>query len=230
MLEVFAVHLKEPVTDDMFDRLMTWVPVSRREKINRFRFKIDKHRTLIGDTLVRYVLSKKLGQDPRRFCFKHNSYGKPYLVDHNSIHFNISHSGEWVVGAFDTIPVGIDVEEIKPIDFAIIERFFSQAEIRDFSLKTEQEKPGYFFDLWSLKESFIKAEGKGLSIALDSFSVRFKDRDIFLERNGIPDNSCFFKQYEVDSNHKMAVCAGHSCFPAGIVFETPAGFLEKSTV
>nr|WP_084787523.1 hypothetical protein [Anaerobacillus alkalidiazotrophicus] len=56
-----------------------------------------------------------------------------------SFHFNVSHSGNWVVCATDNQPIGIDIEEIKPIDFQIVYSFFSETEIRDIEEKTENE-------------------------------------------------------------------------------------------
>ena len=58
-------------------------------------------------------------------------------------------------------PVGIDVEKIKDINIKIADRFFSKEESGRFIQKEESERLKYFFDLWTLKESYIKAETEG---------------------------------------------------------------------
>lgn len=95
-----------------------------------------------------------------------------------NIHYNISHSDKQVTGSTDNLPVGIDVEQIKPIDIKISERFFSKHEFNKLLGKSYTEREPYFYELWTLKESYIKAVEKGLSIPLDSFTIRINGGNI----------------------------------------------------
>ncbi len=137
-----------------------------------------------------------------------NRYGKPYLKNEGNIHFNVSHSGSWAVGAVDSFPVGIDVERIRPVNLEIAERFFAWQEYEELLKKDYPERLDYFFELWTLKESYIKAVGRGLSVPLGSFSV--------LPGNGgqadssILDNQdlgCRFKMCALEPGYRMAVCS-----------------------
>jgi len=140
--------------------------------------------------------------------FNYTYFGKPFLPGADNFHFNISHSGEWVVCATDEKPVGIDIERVSPIDVDIAKNYFSAGEYADLLAKKASEQSACFYDLWTLKESYIKQNGKGLSIALDSFSIRIDEEKnvIFLSEKEVS-QAVFFRQYLLDENYKMAVCS-----------------------
>ena len=93
--------------------------------------------------------------------------GKPYLPGYPGLHFNLSHSGPWGVCALSKAPVGVDVELVRPLRYDLARRFFTPGEQAWLRGRPE----GEFFRLWTRKESFLKALGKGLTLPLDSFSV-----------------------------------------------------------
>lgn len=93
--------------------------------------------------------------------------GKPYLKHFPGVQFNLSHSGPYGVCALSDTPVGVDVELIRPLVRDVAKRFFTETEQAWLSRRPPEE----FFRLWTRKESFTKALGKGLTLPLDSFSV-----------------------------------------------------------
>jgi 4'-phosphopantetheinyl transferase len=138
--------------------------------------------------------------------FDYNEYGKPCILEPKDIHFNISHSGDWVVCAIDNKPIGIDVETIKPIDLNIARRFFTVEEYNHLMKKDEYNRIRYFYMLWTLKESYIKAIGKGLKIPLNSFSFTIENGNVNINTQN-EFGPCFFYQKEIDNNHIISVCA-----------------------
>ncbi|MDF9507965.1 4'-phosphopantetheinyl transferase family protein, partial [Bacillus cereus] len=68
--------------------------------------------------------------------------------------------------------MGIDIEQIRPIKLKDILKVFSEKEIEDLNLKTLADKYNYFYDLWTLKESYIKAIGTGFGTPFNSFTIR----------------------------------------------------------
>ncbi|WP_087993061.1 4'-phosphopantetheinyl transferase [Bacillus vallismortis] len=215
-MKIYGIYMDRPLSQEETERFMSFVSPEKREKCRRFYHKEDAHRTLLGDVLVRSVISGQYQLDKSGIRFSAQEYGKPCIPDLPDAHFNISHSGRWIICAFDSQPIGIDIEKTKPISLDIAKRFFSKTEYSDLSAKNKDEQTDYFYHLWSMKESFIKQEGKGLSLPLDSFSVRLhQDGRVSIE---LPDSHspCYIKTYEVDPGYKMAVCAAHCDFPKDI--------------
>lgn len=199
--------LKLPMTMGMqeFDRSISYISAERRNQMNRFVRKEDAHRSLFGELLTRSVICGELGLLNQEVHFAKNDYGKPMLLGHEEFHFNVSHSGCWVVMIRGQSTVGVDIEQIQETDLEIARRFFSPLEYKDLMSRPESERNTYFYDLWTLKESYIKALGTGLSTSLDSFSIRLKENDQFmLEPNG---ESCQFTQFEIDPAYKLSACS-----------------------
>lgn len=210
-MKIIAVKIDSEIQDLYMDILRN-LPEEKQIRLNKFRNWIDAKRSLLGEILVRTEIMNLLNIKNHDIQFQKNSYGKPILLNEPQFHFNVSHSGDWVVCATDYSFIGIDVEKITPIDFAIAERFFSQQETLDLFKKKETEKTNYFYDLWTLKESYIKTDGRGLSLPLDSFTIRKNNKVIkIVTTNQLKD--VYFKQYEIDELYKCSVCAINNQFP-----------------
>ena len=220
MIEIYAVGIPEKNKQlKYFNECLLCVDKQKQAEIKRYVRHEDAQRVLMADILIRTIICGKLKINNKGISFGSNEYGKPFLIGAENFHFNNSHSGEWVVCAVDDLPIGVDVEMIKPIDFDIAERFFSNEEYEDFLKKKESEKLPYFYDLWTLKESYIKAAGKGLSILLGTFTIKVCDDGIkFKTQNEFTD--CYFKQYSIDSSYKLSVCASSGEFPGNIIMKS----------
>lgn len=95
--------------------------------------------------------------------------GKPYLTDYPGVQFNLSHSGPWGACALSEAPVGVDVELVRPLRQNVAGRFYTPSEQSFLARQPDPDQA--FFRLWTRKESFIKALGKGLTLPLNRFSV-----------------------------------------------------------
>jgi 4'-phosphopantetheinyl transferase len=112
---------------------------------------------------------------PSAWEFEAGGWGKPEVVSHKGLHFSLSRTDGLVACAVSQrVELGVDVERLDgfpPLDVAHFS--FAPAEkawLR--SLLPEARSQG-FFQLWTLKEACVKANGMGLSQPLDSFCVRF---------------------------------------------------------
>ena len=57
----------------------------------------------------------------------------------------------------------------------LADRYFSMEEVHDLRSVPESLQRERFLEYWTLKEAYIKAKGKGLSIPLEQFAFRITD-------------------------------------------------------
>lgn len=207
MVEIYTIKIDELIKKETYNQLLSCVSEEKRERIKRFHFIEDAKRTLYGELLVRYLACSKLDATNKGLKIYQNEFGKPFLYGYPNFHFNISHSGVWVVCAISEKIVGVDVELMKPIDFDIAERFFSDIEYQNLSNQRKEIQLEYFYDLWTLKESYIKCMGKGLSIALNSFHLVIDDQTQTV--NVIPNQTppVFLSRTTIDNRYKLSICS-----------------------
>jgi len=204
MAEIFAIDVDENISDSMWQQLLNAISKNKREEIKRFHYEKDAKRALYADVLVRYLICNKLNMNNSDICFIKNQYGKPYLDGVSDAYFNISHAGQYVMCGWSQQEIGIDVEVVKNIDMDIAKRFFTKEEYEYIITKTAKEQSQYFFDFWTLKESYIKYKGKGLTIPLNTFG--FKLNKELVELQSIDKELPRFYRFNLDKNHKLAVC------------------------
>ena len=155
-------HLDESAYARLYQQASSY----RRQKADRYLRREDKLRCIAADALLRYALGGGDFTEVREGC------GKPYLQNRPDFHYNLSHSGPWVVLAFGAEEVGIDVEETK-MDAGkekLARRYFTQAE-QDYIFHREEGRDIRFFEIWTAKESYVKYLGTGLQKSLSSFDV-----------------------------------------------------------
>ncbi len=183
------------------------LPLFRREKTDRLSIFEDKCRSVGAWELLRIALSEH-GIKAETEVFSEKENGKPFLVNHPDIFFNLSHSGNTVMCAVSDTEVGCDVQKITSSDLRIADRFFHESEAKALSkISDENERRILFFRMWTLKESYIKATGRGFSLPLRDFCISLENGSIFVTRkNGITDDFSF-KEYFTDDGYCCCVCA-----------------------
>lgn len=217
-MKIYCINNKHSVSEEISSCLMTLIDEDKLAKIKRYRNKKDFENALISDALVRFAIleSKRIRYIKRPFLL--NEYGKPHLPTNINLQFNSSHSGDWIVCAVDEKAIGIDIEQIKDTDILeIAEGFFATEDYDQIMATDSNARKELFYDIWTLKESYIKALGKGLSIKLDSFSI-LKENNIIKYKTQMQHEQCFFKQYDIDTCYKLSVCSFSNDFPAEVTY------------
>jgi 4'-phosphopantetheinyl transferase len=129
-------------------------------------------------------------------------HGKPYLKDFPHIHYNISHTDGMVACAIGDRQLGIDVERIRPFRQNIIKKVFSDAERHRMEEIPESERSQYFFRIWTLKESYLKATGLGITVPLTTISFEWKEEASFA--CSVPGAS--YHQTMLEGGYVLSIC------------------------
>ncbi len=209
---MYALNIAD-LDESHLSLLKSNVSDQRRNRVEALYNSEKVKQQLVSESLIRMVVRKEMGM--KEIGFGTCPHGKPFIVGLSNFYYNLSHSGEWVVCATDRAPIGIDIEMVRPVNIDLARLYFSTAEYRSLIGKTEPEKNHLFFDLWTLKESYIKAKGGGLAIPLDSFTIYSEQGRIKVLSQDGPEE-VFFKRYELGLSYKVSVCACNDDFSVGI--------------
>ncbi len=161
-----------------------------RHRYHRFHFEKDRHRHLVTRALIKTSLSQYQPHiPPQAWQFNHNDFGKPSISTPipQSIEFNISHSKEFIVIAIaQGSAIGVDIECITQRNNieGLIDRCFNTDEKTYILANDQAYLQERFFQLWTLKESYIKAYGKGLSINLKDIHFKIHDDKVTIGFSG----------------------------------------------
>jgi 4'-phosphopantetheinyl transferase len=182
MLKLYTYELVDDETFISFHRkYASKIPQTIYEGMTRYKFPQDQQRYFIGQLMVRCFYSELLKIPMQSVEFEYNEQEKPFLKNNQEQFFNISHSGAYVVVCYSDRPVGVDVECIKKDRRKVAERFFTPQEINDIhQQESEEQQISYFYRLWTLKESYMKAVGDGMTMSLSSFSIIKASTDGFV--------------------------------------------------
>jgi 4'-phosphopantetheinyl transferase len=150
---------------------------TERARADRFHFPADRDRFVASHAALRTILASYLEVSPAALAFGESAHGKPFVEAPNAgraLRFSLSHSGDIAVVAVSRRhEVGVDVERVRPLDdlegFAA--RYFSPAERDGLARLPSADRVRAFFEVWTLKEAYLKASGEGLLRGLDAFDV-----------------------------------------------------------
>jgi 4'-phosphopantetheinyl transferase len=166
-----AVHLWRVGLDAFPQRassLLGLLSDEERERLERFRFPVLKHRFAVARGTLRQIVAQYVGGDPVGLQFGYERFGKPFVQSPPSnLHFNLSHSVDLMVVAVSMeTPVGVDIEredrELKFWDIAA--HYFSQSEQEELALRKMDSRQRAFFQIWTAKEAVLKASSLGFSV------------------------------------------------------------------
>jgi 4'-phosphopantetheinyl transferase len=198
--------------------------VQETEKAARFYFAKDAHSYLLTRALVRTTMSRYVPIAAADWRFEPDRHGRPMIVNRHEqlrhLSFNISHTDGLIILAVTSgNAIGVDTEcTRRQIPLEVADSCFSPREIAVLGKMPQSMRHRGCLELWTFKESYVKARGMGLSIPLDKFSfdpgasddgaVHFEDAF-----DDSPSRWAFY-QFRPSEDHTAALCIERSANPA----------------
>lgn len=164
--EVQVWRIRVTAADTDYEGYRSVLIVAEQDRASRFVHPEDACRYITAHGVLRHLLSAHTGIVKHQLVFTKNEFGKPALVLSDSkaaIHFNLSHSGGFVIIALSKHTVGVDVEYLNP-DFnfgTLLPHYFTAEEAK--SITNSASPLAAFFNTWTRKEALGKGLGSGIT-------------------------------------------------------------------
>ena len=213
----------DDVDDAVLSAIQGFLKPDEKARLERFNFLKDRKRYAAARLLQYVGFASLLKRNPDDLELVTGKHGKPQLKlsseqnpgseqSGSTLEFNLSHSGSWAVAAFSGGRVGIDVENChrKNDVLAIANHYFYAQELSDMFAEEGKERDN-FFNLWTLKESYMKARGEGLSLGLDNFGFvrdygsRSGYRLVCSEKLADDGENWWFNTISPDMEHRLSM-------------------------
>lgn len=177
-----------------------------RAQHGRFHFPRDRDVYLTMHALQRGLLARFTGRPAASFRFARGAHGKPYALD-TALAINGSHThGLAMCAVASGATVGVDVESsAREAPLEVADRFFAPAE--QAAIRAAAEPSRAFLTSWTLKESYMKARGLGMTLPLDQFAIAASSPPLLHVEPAWHDGRTWhFQVLQPTSNHIAAVC------------------------
>ncbi len=192
-----------------YNRLYASASPERKEKADRLRREKDRRLCIAAGALAQRALAEagctlELAQDAN---------GKPYFPGNPALHISFSHSGERALCALGKNPVGCDVEQVRPVMRSMYRRCLTDDEYAALSALPLSAWADRFIRLWVLKESLMKATGRGLRLDPADISLDLTDGVHLCT----PDVACVFHEPEPELEYRYALCSLNPLMPPPMI-------------
>lgn len=163
MIEVLYAHFPTTLPEQAWSRYFRKMPEDIQKRILRFTRWQDRHAGLLGKMMLLEGLMRHGYPSDCLQNLSYSEYRRPFI--RGPVDFNISHSGHYVICAISNKGnVGIDIEQIRDIELADFEDYMTAAQWK--AIKESSDPYKIFFEFWTMKESVLKVDGRGLSLPL----------------------------------------------------------------
>jgi 4'-phosphopantetheinyl transferase len=180
--------------------MLSGIPKWRKEKILKYLLPCDRKLSFGAWRLLEKALELN-GNSAKDVTIGNN--GKLKI---NNLNFNLSHSADMVLCAVGDAPIGCDIEKVVDAPFEVAEHYFKIKE-RQYIAKglSDNEKCRRFFRLWTMKESYLKMTGEGMSLSPERIEVDLNTLTIF--RDNVP-QPCNLQNFTFN-DYEISICEYH---------------------
>lgn len=154
------IYLSQDIWDFDLDAALGEISEQRREQALKFKHELGKRLCVLAYQLLKRGLAEVYGirENP---VFEYNEHGKPMIVGHPEIFFNLSHCKEAAICMVSDQPVGVDVESVRSFNESLVRYTMNEAEVKE--IESAEDQAVAFIRLWTMKESALKLIGTGIS-------------------------------------------------------------------
>lgn len=154
------IYLSQDIWGFDLDAALAEISEQRREQAVKFKHELGQRLCVLAYQLLKQGLSEVYGIEENP-VFEYNEHGKPSIVGHPEICFNLSHCKEAAICAISDQPVGVDVESVRSFNESLVRYTMNEDEIRQ--IESSEDQAVAFIRLWTMKESAMKLIGTGIS-------------------------------------------------------------------
>jgi 4'-phosphopantetheinyl transferase len=208
MITIYYSLFNKELDIQLLGRYRELLPESLRSRNGRFVNWRDRYSNLFGKLLLLHACREKGIKEDVLKGLQYSWNGRPFHPELPD--FNISHSSEAVVCAISNdARLGIDIEKITRTDFGDFADVMSPDQ---WDLIRHSPDPlKTFYDFWTIKESVIKADSRGLELPLQEISIH--GNSVF----------CTGRLWYIK---QLSIVDGYSCCLANTLEETPVTLKE----
>lgn len=213
MIQTYIMDVRQLENGNAFREALNIISPYRRQKIAILKHEKDKNRSL-GAALLLDTALKTYGLEERSMEYNLEKQGKPVFRYYPEIHFSLSHSGNYAICSVGREEIGSDIEWVRSGKERLAQRFFAVEELawiqRAVSDKEREER---IFRIWTMKESFLKVTGVGMSLPLKDFTIMITDDGKISLKQHVDEKIYFIKEYAMpehnieDVDYKISICS-----------------------
>ncbi|MBQ7953481.1 MAG: 4'-phosphopantetheinyl transferase superfamily protein [Clostridia bacterium] len=181
----YVVKKVSEINNETLKRSFFCMNKERRAKVKGHKNVLKKKCTLVGEWLVREMLSEITEKEPEFFIISADEKGKLHSENTPWLHFNISHSDDTVAAVVCDCQVGIDIETIRKVSLSLAKRVCNEGELvyifeklpsEDDFRSEDKDFIKRFLEIWTIKEAYFKCIGTGITNfkAVNALSEDFK--------------------------------------------------------
>ncbi|MCL6454188.1 MAG: 4'-phosphopantetheinyl transferase superfamily protein [Alicyclobacillus sp.] len=231
MVNLVAVKWRPEEADRLQRAFLEFLSEDKQKRVSRCMHPMTRRQVLVADLFVRAVLGRHLNVTNRQLAFERNEYGKPSLRGISHVHYNVSHSHEWILCAVGTVEVGVDIQYMQPFDHRTVHRYLHPAEQEDIAGQDgAAQQLERFYAIWTRKESYVKALGRGLAEPFSSFCVAIGPREDSPLVDAVSRSPWRFTSCWVDAGYQATLCTPAAAHVDPVVQVWPMEAFEQMLV
>ncbi|MFN8295752.1 MAG: 4'-phosphopantetheinyl transferase superfamily protein [Chitinophagales bacterium] len=209
VIHIFYTKQTAILDENIFQQFLLQLPPFLQKEIKAYKHRESAQASLFGKMLLLYGF-KIMNTDYLLSNIQLGNKDRPFIDD--NLDFNVSHSGEYIIIAITrNSKVGIDIEKHRNLNIGLFKKYFDDGEWN--AIQTSQNKLKTFFDFWTIKESAIKCDGRGVEVLSKTQILKQK-----VNCDGV---SFDYIQLYIEDGYSCAVCSTNNF----IVKSTPV-FLD----